>query len=77
MKAISAYLSLFVSAGLMAGALSLLATSRLEYCGQPTALRPAVRVASTAISPTPAPPQKVVVVQIETDKPDIEVRWAN
>jgi hypothetical protein len=77
MKFSSSCVSLMTSAAVLAATLLLLLTSRLEYCGQPATLRPAVRVADTSGSPTLAPPQKVVVVRIETDKPDIEVRWSN
>jgi hypothetical protein len=55
----------------------LLSTNQLEYCGQSEALRSQNHIAGTteAASPTPAPPQKVVFIQIETDKPDLEVGW--
>jgi hypothetical protein len=71
-----------VSAPVLAGiallaAMVLLLTHPLEYCGQPATWRPAatVRVAKR-LAPTPAPPQKLVYVNVETDKPDLEVGWA-
>ncbi len=52
-------------------------TSRLEYCGQPDTLRPQNGVAHEAPStePTLAPPQKMVFLRVESDKPDIEIGW--
>jgi hypothetical protein len=59
-------------------AMSVAATDRLEYCGQPKALRPRIDVACTADNrgPTLAPAQKVVFVRVEADGPSLEVGWA-
>jgi hypothetical protein len=78
MKSITSCLSLSLAGAVLLIAMTLLATSRLEYCGQPEALRPQ-RDSSTAVetrSPTLAPPQEVVFVRVETDKPDLEIGWA-
>jgi hypothetical protein len=55
-----------------------LSTSRLEYCGQTAAPAPRCNAvaAKAAPSPTLAPPQKVVLVQVVTDKTDLEIHWA-
>jgi hypothetical protein len=68
--------SAFTAVALLALGL-FLSTSQLEYCGQSDAFRPQPPCvnASQNASPTPAPPKKVVWIQIETDKPDLEVGW--
>jgi hypothetical protein len=67
----------FLLAGIVLSAVMvLLATSRPEYCGQPNVLASHFEATEDAPSPTLAPPQKVVVVFVETDKPDIEIGWA-
>ena len=55
-----------------------LATSRPEDCGLLDGPSPRVNTAAAADArtPTPAPPQNVVFVRIESDKPDIRVSWA-
>jgi hypothetical protein len=69
-------ISFLLTGVVLSVAMVFLATSRPEYCGQPTSLKPQSQTASAAPSPTLAPPQKVVVVCVEADKPDIEVSWA-
>jgi hypothetical protein len=77
MKSIASRISLILTGFVLSAALLLLSNDRLEYCGQPSALRPRMDAASTGESagPTLAPPQKVVFVRIETDKPDVEIGW--
>jgi hypothetical protein len=78
MRLIASGTALVLASTILFGAMVLLTTSRVEYCGQPEPLRPRID-AITAIgtpSPTLAPPQKVVFLRVETDKPGLEVRWA-
>jgi hypothetical protein len=77
MRSIAAHLSLILTVATLLIATALLATGRLEYCGQPEALRPRTdSAAAETRCPTLAPPQKVVFVHVEVDKPDLEVAWA-
>jgi hypothetical protein len=78
MKSLAARVPLLLTAMILFSAAVLLATSRLEYCGQPEALQPRAEVAVAAKTqwPTLAPPQKTVFVRVEVDKPDLEVGWA-
>ena len=78
MKSIAARLPLILTGAVLLATAILLATSRLEYCGQPEALRPQTDsvTAVEARWPTLAPPQKVVFVRVEADKPDLEIGWA-
>ena len=57
---------------------AVLATSRPEDCGPLDIPRPHVESAASASAPTPtlAPPQNLVFVRVESDKPDIQVGWA-
>jgi hypothetical protein len=77
MESIASRISLILTGAVLLAAVLLLCNSRLEYCGQPNALRPHSAAVSMGESqgPTLAPPQKVVFVQIETDKPDLEIGW--
>jgi hypothetical protein len=78
MKSIASRVPLILTAIVLVSAAVLLATSRLEYCGQPESLRPRVEavVAEKTQWPTLAPPQKMVFIRVETDKPDLEIGWA-
>jgi hypothetical protein len=79
MRAITSRFALFLAAAILLTTMVMLATSRLEYCGPIDIPRPHVE-ATTSVSvstPTLAPRQNLVVVQIESDKPDIQVTWAN
>ena len=76
MKRIACRLPWLFNGVVLLAAVTLLAAARLEYCGQPEALRPRHNMAADTRGPTLAPPQKVVFVQIEADKPDLEVGWA-
>ena len=70
-------LPLLLTAAVLLTTAIFLGTGRLEYCGQPEALRPpsGVSTAAKTDSPTPAPPRQVVFIQIETDKSDLEIGW--
>jgi len=78
MTLITSRLPVFVTGSVLLAVMVLLATSRLEYCGQPEVLRPQIGAAIEAegSSPTLAPPLKVVFVRVEADKADLEVGWA-
>jgi hypothetical protein len=78
MRSIVARVPLALTGAILLVAMFLLAASRLEYCGQPESLRPQSDAAAAAESqgPTLAPPQKVVFVQVEADKSDLEIGWA-
>jgi hypothetical protein len=71
-----ARLSFLLTGIILSAVMVILATSRPEYCGQPSPAMPQLPVAVDASSPTLAPPQKVVVLCVEADKPDIEIGWA-
>jgi hypothetical protein len=78
MKIIASRLLLTISCAVLVALIAMFSGHPLEYCGQPDVLRPrADRLPVTeACRPTPAPPQNVVVVQVETDRPGLEVGWA-
>jgi len=78
MKSLAARLPPILTGAVLLATAMLLASSRLEYCDQPEALRPQTDcvTAVEARCPTLAPPQKVVYVRVEADKPDLEIAWA-
>jgi hypothetical protein len=78
MKSITSRVPLILTGTVLLAAMILLATSRLEYCGQSEALQPQINAVVAAEShwPTLAPPQQVVFVRVETDKSDLEIGWA-
>ncbi len=78
MKSVASHVAMVLTGIILLVATILLATSRLEYCGQPEALRPRVDtvVATKTHWPTLSPPQKMVFIRVETDKPDVEIGWA-
>jgi hypothetical protein len=78
MKSIASRVPVILAGMVLLSVVVLLATSRLEYCGQPEALRPRIEavVAAKTAWPTLAPPKKVVFIHVEADKPDLEVSWA-
>jgi hypothetical protein len=78
MNSITSRFPLLVTAALLLACLIGLATARLEYCGQPEALRPRneALAAMATRSPTLAPPHELVFVHVEADKPDLEIGWA-
>jgi hypothetical protein len=79
MRSIVSYIPLVLATAVLLIALILGGTSRLEYCGQPETLRPhdAPMIAAKPHWPTLAPPQKVVFIRVEADKPDLQVGWAD
>ena len=78
MKLIASRSPLILAGTLLLAAMCLLTTSRLEYCGQAETLRPRIDALTAMKAPVPtlAPPQEVVFIRVETDKPDLEVGWA-
>jgi hypothetical protein len=78
MRAIASCTALTLASIVLLGATVFLTASRVEYCGQTQPLRPRIDAitAAKAPSPTLAPRQEVVFLRVETDKPDLEVRWA-
>ena len=77
MKSLAASIPLMLTGAVLSAMAILLGAIRLEYCGQPEALRPRNNAPNSTEtdSPTLAPPGKVVFLQIEADKPDLEIGW--
>jgi hypothetical protein len=77
MKSITSRLALILAAVVLFGMAALLATSQPQYCGPVDRPKPIAATSASAPThaPTLAPPQNVVVVRVESDKPDIEVGW--
>jgi hypothetical protein len=78
MRSITSRLALILTGAILLAMMAILATSRPEYCG-PIDIPPPHAEAATSASactPTLAPRQSLVVVQVESDKPDIQVTWA-
>jgi len=78
MRSIASRLALILAGTILSATMVMLATSRPEYCGPIDIPRPhAEPVASASAStPTLAPRQNLVVVQVESDRPDIQIGWA-
>ena len=77
MSSITSRLPLLFAAVVLVGVAVLLVGGRLEYCGHSDASQSRIASSAPIGTPTLAPPQKVVFVQVEADKPDIEVGWAD
>jgi hypothetical protein len=77
MKPITSRISLILTGGTLLAGLLLLSEGRLEYCGRQEASQPSANAVTTtdALTPTLAPPLKVVFVRVEADKSDLEVSW--
>lgn len=78
MKSIAPRLALALAGVILFGLMAVLATSRPEYCGPFDAPRSHAHAAKSisSQSPTLAPPPNVVVVRVESDRPDIQIGWA-
>ena len=77
MKLIAPRFSLILAGTILFAALLTLTTSRPEDCGSLDRPAPHVKAASAnAPAPTLAPPQNLVFVRVESDKPDIQIGWA-
>jgi hypothetical protein len=80
MERITSRISLILTGSiLLAAAVVLTTINQPDDCSPPNILKPRADAMVAADSPTPtlAPPQKVVLVQVEADKSDIEVGWAD
>ena len=74
MQTLFSRIPLVLTAVILLGAACLL-HSDVEYCGQPEALRPHGHVVADASqSPTLAPPQKIVFLQVDAEA-DLEIHW--
>ncbi len=78
MKSITSRVALILSGAVLLAMLAVLAISRPESCGPVDVPQPHAESASSASAPSPtlAPPQNLVFVHVESDKPDIEIGWA-
>jgi hypothetical protein len=78
MRSISSRLALILAGATLLAATGVLATSRPQYCGAIDPPRPYVasRTSSAASTPTLAPRPNMVVLEAESDRPDIHVSWA-
>jgi len=77
MKLIASRFALALAGMILIAMTVALATSRPDDCGQLACPRPQVNTAAVgAPTPTLAPPQNLVFVRVESDKPDIQIGWA-
>jgi len=79
MERITSRISLILAGAILLAVALLLTTIRQpDSCSPPDILRAHKDAVAAASAPTPtlAPPQKVVFVQVEADKSDIVVGWA-
>jgi hypothetical protein len=78
MKSISSRVALVLAGGIVPIVLTVLAVGQPEYCGPVGVCRPHIEAPTSPSTGTPtlAPPQSLVVVQVETDKPDLKIGWA-
>ncbi len=77
-KIVSGWL-LLLTCVVLIGVFVALAGRRFEICDDTPLPRLPARAASIANSPapTPAPPRELVTLQIQADKPGLEVSWAD
>jgi hypothetical protein len=78
MKSISSRVALALAGAVVPVVLITLAVGRPDYCGPADASRPQTEAtfSASAGTPTLAPRQSLVVVQVEADRPDLKVGWA-
>jgi hypothetical protein len=78
MKLIASRFAVVLAGTILIAMTVALATSRSDDCGLFDCARPHVNAAAAvdARTPTPAPPQNLVFVRVESDKPDIQVSWS-
>ncbi len=78
MKPITSRFALALAGMILIAMTVALAASRPDDCGLLDGARRHVTTAAAANapSPTPAPPQNLVFVRVESDKPDIQIGWA-
>jgi hypothetical protein len=79
MTSIPSRVALVLGGILVPALLTALSASRPEYCSLVDTSRPHAAAATSAVGPTPtlAPQQSLVVVQVESDRPDIKIGWAD
>ena len=80
MKSIASRFALVLAGMILIAMTVALARSRPEDCGlldgSSSCPRVNAVVSTDARTPTPAPPQNLVIVRVESDKPDIQVSWS-
>jgi hypothetical protein len=78
MRSITSRFALILTVAILSATMVMLATSRPEYCGPIDIPRSHAEAATSAslCTPTLAPRQNLVVVQVESDRPDIQIGWA-
>jgi hypothetical protein len=79
MRSTTSRFSLVLAGAVLFTTIVALAGSRLEYCGPIEISQPhhETRNSVSTSTPTLAPRQNLVVVQVESDRPDIQVGWAD
>jgi hypothetical protein len=79
MTSIPSRVALVLAGMLVSALLTALSVSRPEYCSAVDVCRSHATAATPAAGPTPtlAPRQNLVVVQVESDRPDIKIGWAD
>jgi hypothetical protein len=79
MTSIPSRVALVLAGVLVPALLMALSVSRPEYCSVVDIHGSHATVATPAAGPTPtlAPRQSLVVVQVESDRPDIKIGWAD
>jgi hypothetical protein len=79
MKPLASQFALILAGTILFAAMVVQATSRPEDCGPLDIAKPHVNAAASTDgpTPTPAPPQHLVFVRVESDKPDIQVGSAD
>ncbi len=77
MRSIASRVALVLTGVVLTAMMIVLATCRPDDCGRVDfPKRAAAAVVAAGPTPTLAPPQKVVFLRVESDKPDIQVGWA-
>jgi hypothetical protein len=78
MKSIPSRVALILAGAIVPALLVVLTACRPEYCGPVDISRSHAEAAAStsARTPTLAPPQNLVVVRVESDRPDIKIGWA-
>ena len=77
MKTITSRLAWIVAGVVLPATMVVLTAGRPEYCGPIDIPRPHAQTPTLAPvrTPTLAPRQNLVVVQVESDRPDIQISW--
>jgi hypothetical protein len=77
MKLIASRIPLFAASAILLAAMIALVAIEPDLCDSACSSVAPAQTSAGASGPTPtlAPPQKMVVVQVEVDKPDLQVGW--